>query len=733
MCGFAGFVAFSDQRLDVAGRKAVLQRMGRAIAHRGPDDEQFYDDGVLSLVFRRLSIIDLKGGNQPFRNARGNLISVVNGEIYNHQGLRQLFPADHEFATHSDCEVPLHLFEREGVSAMQRLDGMFALLIWDREKQSLVLARDRFGIKPLYVAALPNGLLFGSELKALLAHPDCPRTVDWRALEQPTFLMRSPVPTYIQGIEHLPGGQVMSVDAQGSRRETYWRIEDHLGTAPLGDRAEAYRAAYDEAIEQAIVSHLLSDVPVGLHLSGGIDSSLIAATAAKHRADLSCFTVVERTSFRAGDVESAKRLTSSLGLPWHPVLFDFRTLLDDIQFDLASFEKSVAMMDSPRFNPEWIFKEELHRFSRREHPALRVVLLGQGADEFAGGYSHRIDRPRSHWAQYLDEEVRRGLGQAASVALGMPERFNALARVPHRDGLDPFHQFMPLQINQLQHYNLWHEDRTSMAQSLEARVPFLDHHVVELLASVPASLHSELFWNKSIVRAALQKRVPQFDKNHPKVPFVSTNDQRSILIIVHEMLRRVAPAFIEKYLSRADGPFDAEALRNDLLHTLSRRGAFHEESWRLMECMAIVIFSHQLIADSADGVTQVQARPTGLRTLAAADWPEIESAFSAEPVVDTTQWQLHSRPRLTEDAELLFAAEAGGVQRCVLLHAGRVISEVGLPGSHAWVLKMLRNLGTAQTKDFTVADWAEEFDLPPSLVIQALSVLFQAGFVDAVN
>ena len=177
---------------------------------------------------------------------------------------------------------------------------------------------------------LPDGLLFGSELKALMMHPQCPRDLDWNALVQPTFLMRTPVPTYIRGVEHLPGGHYLMVDANAVCSEAYWRIDDHVASAPFGNDARAYREAYDERVEKAIVSHLLADVPVGLHLSGGIDSSLIAATAARHQADLACFTVVERTSFRAGDVESARRLTTALGVPWHPVLFDFRTFLDDI-------------------------------------------------------------------------------------------------------------------------------------------------------------------------------------------------------------------------------------------------------------------------------------------------------------------------------------------------------------------------------------------------------------------
>lgn len=730
MCGFAGFVTFGDSGLDLAERAAILARMGRSIAHRGPDDEQFYDDGTLALVFRRLSIIDLGGGQQPIRNARGDLVTVFNGEIYNHRELRRQFGPDHRFVTNSDCELPMHVFERDGISGLSRLDGMFAGLVWNRETRQLLLVRDRLGIKPLYVAQVPGrGLLFGSELKALLAHPQCPRDLDWNALVQPTFLMRSPVPSFVHGVEHLPGGHYLTIDAAGQRRGCYWQIDDHIGAAPYGADELAYRETYDELIERAVISHLLSDVPVGLHLSGGIDSSLIAAIAAKHKNDLDCFSVVERTSFRAGDVESARRLTQSLGLPWHPVLFDFRTFLDEIQFDLARLEQSVATMDSPRFNPEWILKEELHRFSKHAQPGLKVVLIGQGADEFAGGYSHRIDRPRANWVQYLDEEVLPNLRLAAAISVGMPERFSRLSRDPGTGGVDPYHRFMAMLVQQLQFYNLWHEDRTSMSQSLEARVPFLDHHVVELLASVPAELHAKLFWNKSIVRGSLVQRVPTYDRNHPKVPFVSTDDQRSIQILILEMLRRVAEPFIEKYLERSDSLFNAEILRQAIRKTLSRQGMVFEDSWHLLECMAIEIFIHQCRVDLSSDAVAIRSRASCLRSVAAADWPEVVALFSGEPAMANFNWRVDSRPQFPEGAEVLFAVEDGGSQRCALVSGGRVIVEVGIPAGQAWVIRMLRNLGRNQAERFTVSDWADEFDLELTQVIRTLEILAQTGLV----
>ncbi|MES2941143.1 MAG: hypothetical protein V4864_25970 [Pseudomonadota bacterium] len=185
MCGIAGFLSYRSSGEDPAARRRRLQAMGDAIAHRGPDDAQYYDDGHLALVFRRLSIIDVDGGAQPMANEDGRLRIAVNGEIYNHGALRAQLRDRHRFASASDSEVALHAWEEWGEASLERLHGMFAMVLWDRAARQLVLARDRLGIKPLYVCELPHGLLFASELKALLAHPDCPRAMDWQAVDRP--------------------------------------------------------------------------------------------------------------------------------------------------------------------------------------------------------------------------------------------------------------------------------------------------------------------------------------------------------------------------------------------------------------------------------------------------------------------------------------------------------------------------------------------------------------------
>jgi len=641
----------------------------------------------------------------------------------------------HVFRTASDSEVPLHLFEERGADALPRLNGMFALAIWNLDEHSLFLARDRFGIKPLYICRLANGLLFGSEINALLAHPECPRRLDWLALDNPGMQQDPPVPTYVSGIEHLAGGHCLT--AQNGRIDTrcYWRIDDHLGSAPWGDDADAYRREYRELLQTATIEHLLSDVPIGLHLSGGVDSSLIAGIVAAERKDLACFSVIERTSVRAGDAASARNLTTQFGLPWYPVLFNYRNILDETAFDLARLEQSVYMMGAPRFGVEWILKEELHRFARTVNPALKVVLLGQGADEFAGGYSHPLGGSNRSWPDYLDREILPDLRRVRAQRAHLPKRLRGLARnSPNQDrgALGPYHLKMQNLVTQLQHYNLWHEDRSSAFQSLEARVPFLDHRLVELLASVPESLHTTLFWDKQIVRDALQHFVPGYDVAHPKVPFFATDDSRSIDIMLNQMLSRTMPSFLEKYASLPDFPFDADALRARLRRVTNRSSGFNEDCSVLIECMVVAIFSHQCMQPPADDFRAQRERNSRLPQVKDTDWSFVEKEFESDPVAPTIDWLPQDRVVLTEDAVVLQAL--GNDERVDYLMADRsgISASVSLPRRHPWFATFLHNLQQGTASDFSVSDWLDEFEIDLHEFREVLNTLYQCGFVHKV-
>lgn len=564
MCGFAGFVEFDRDPAERPSRLELLSAMGRQLARRGPDDEQRYDDKQLSVVFRRLSIVDVDGGRQPIWNEDESVLIVVNGEIYNHEELRRSLEGRHTFRCRSDSEVVLHLYEEYGLDAFTRLNGIFALALWDLRRERLVLARDRMGVKPLFYGQTRTGLLFGSEQKALLVHPQCPRRFRWDSLwdtYRAAEFAKAGTETNVHGLESLPGGTLMVLDRGAAPRvKAYWSLADHF--AP--DGAEALpRASYVETfaslIEDSVRGQLMSDVPVGIFLSGGLDSSVVAALAARAGARLHCFTVIEPSVEESGDAAAARKLAHELGHPLHQVVFDPKA--EAQKFTLDALEYYVWMADSPVFDMEFILKHDLHRFVKTVRPDLKVILLGQGADEFAGGYSNAYDDPRPDFAAY-----ERALCADNAEAL-VGKRFSALLsdrfqRDDHPPGArTQVQEMMWRSTFALQRYNLWHEDRTSSSQSIEARVPFLDHRVVEHQAAIPTQLHADLFWDKRIVREAAVRFLGADLAYRHKVGFYMNPQMAPHWEQLGAMIDATLPEFCARYSSGHEAIFSPNALR----------------------------------------------------------------------------------------------------------------------------------------------------------------------------
>lgn len=731
MCGFAGFLTFGSPRADGAQRRSLLIAMGNAIAHRGPDDAQYFDDGTLALAFRRLSIVDVLGGRQPIHNETGTALIAANAEIYNHTALRRELQSRHHFSSQSDCEVALHAFEEWGESAIERLNGMFAIALWDSQTRKLVLARDRLGIKPLYVCRLADGLLFGSELKALLAHPQCPRALDWKALDR-TAIFQSPKTSYVLGVELLPAGEILTATGDGvMRQRRYWSINDHLGTAPHGADTAAYSEAYADLLEQVTHEHLQRDVDGALHLSGGLDSSLMAALIARKEKAFPCFTLVGRTTLLGGDADSARRLTQALSLPWYPVHCDHRSVVEDMNFDLGRFEQSIWMMDSPRFDLEWFFKEELHRVAKFNFPGLKVLILGQGADEFAGGYSRRLDASHPNWAQYLRDEIVPNLLLDSALEHGGARHLWPLMSEPaiDRGQIGPYHRIMPLFCRQLEHHNLWHEDRTSSWNGLEARVPFLDHRLVELLASVPTELHPTLFWDKKIVRDAMRRFLPNHEFTQPKIGFWDGKDNSAQDVIVHTMVKRIAGSFRDKYLDGSGSLFEPRRIDTLIARVINRGPTFQQDSKQLMECMAIAIFDKQCREGQAATRTPVH-RETVLPIAVPSDWDRLESAMAPPPVCSSV-WAQDESVRLREGIEIVVPLRTGLNERFVFVLNDAVAGQMEVAGKHPWLGVFLRNIGRGSAAAFTVQDWVDEFEVAIDEFRSVLSILAHQGVVVA--
>jgi asparagine synthase (glutamine-hydrolysing) len=543
--------------------RPLLKAMADSIAHRGPDAEGFWMEPGIGLAHRRLSIIDLAGGDQPIGNEDGSVQVVLNGEIYNYQELRAGLEAKgHRFRTHSDTEVLVHLYEEESERLVERLRGMFAFALWDRKPKRLLLARDRLGIKPLYVYRDGNKLLFGSELKAILSHPGVERAVDVAALEDYlTFGMIPGGRSIFRRIEKLPPAHILVVRAEELDRapRRYWQLvmapDDRLS---VDDWREAVRAEVSEAVRL----HLIADVPVGAFLSGGLDSSLVVASCAgATQAPLQTFSIGFREeSF--SELPFARQVAGQFGTRHTEEIVtpEAMSLLDRLthHFD-EPFADSSAI-------PTFL----VSRLARR---SVKVVLSGDGGDEAFGGYArYAHDLKEAALRRWLPGWLRRTwLGPLARLwpkADWLPRPLRAktlltnlsleadaayantlsVCRPPLRrrllapDVAAELNGHDPEQIVRASYAQALSEDtlgamiaadvgtvlpddflvkvdRASMAHGLEVRPPLLDHRLLELAARIPSRWKVNDGETKWILKRSFEHRLPPSVVSRPKHGF----------------------------------------------------------------------------------------------------------------------------------------------------------------------------------------------------------------------
>ncbi len=541
MCGIYGLVG----RDPAEPHEAVLARMAATLVHRGPDGDGHLRVGDAGLGCRRLAIIDVAGGAQPLANEAGDVVAVCNGEIYNHAALRAaLVDRGHRFRTRSDAEVIPHLYEEHGVDFLARLDGMFGLALWDARRKRLVLARDRMGEKPLYYAATPGGFCFASEPKALLATGLVSREPDWAALAGylRTGYVAAPASAFRDVVKLPPGGRLV-LEGEGVRVDRYWEVAPLLAAPAsalgLDEAARELRAHLERAVRAALVS----DVPLGVFLSGGLDSTAVAALARP------AFDGELRTFALGFDVagfderDHAALAARALGTR-------HRTLTITPELFLEGVRDFVAVMDEPLADPALVPTFLLSRFARTD---VKVVLVGEGGDELFAGYPTYLGGVLSARYRGLPGAVRRALAAAAPL-LGAP-RGNMTARyllrrflegaerpdvVRHREwigclgaeGLDalaadggplgpvaepatppartPVDALLAVDLTGYLADDLLPKlDRASMAASLEGRAPYLDHRLVEFACRLPVELKLRGLATKRVLRRAVADVVPR--------------------------------------------------------------------------------------------------------------------------------------------------------------------------------------------------------------------------------
>jgi len=548
MCGIYGIIDLRGESVEKAVDAGLLNAMGNVTRHRGPDDQGIYADGPCALGMRRLSIIDLAGGHQPLKNADGTLWLVCNGEIYNFRELRtELQAQGHRFLTGSDCEVIIHLYAQHGDAFIERLNGMFNFALWDAKRRRLIIGRDRLGVKPLYVLNDGKQLAFATEAKALLTLPGVTAEVDPVALQAYLQLGYVPAPySMFKGIAKLPPATLVVIEQGKVDERRYWRIPADIESAPESEWLERVRVRLEESVRMQMVS----DVPIGAFLSGGIDSSAVVAFMAKHSAQpIRTYAI----GFSGGAADQfynelpyARRVAELFGTEHHEI---------QVKPDVVGLlPKLLWHMDEPIADTAFITTYLVSEFARKD---VTVILSGVGGDELFGGYRRylgehylrRFDRlpgPIKQAAiglgKLLPSDRHSGLlnllryakGFLASADLSFEDRYLSYVQVFGRDAsanlllsqppvpydaitaafagaqsVDGLNRLFAVDAEtQLPDDLLLLTDKMTMATSLECRVPLLDHELVELAARMPETLKLRGGVLKYTLKQALSDLLP---------------------------------------------------------------------------------------------------------------------------------------------------------------------------------------------------------------------------------
>ncbi len=551
MCGFAGYI----HNYGTFDKEEVIHKMADRIKHRGPDDAHYYIDDGIALGFRRLSIIDLEGGRQPILNEDGSLVLLFNGEIYNYQELREeLIKAGHVFTTKTDSETILHGYEEYGKKILDRLRGMFAFIIWNKNTKELFGARDIFGIKPFYYYKKGKEFMFGSEIKSFLSHPNFEKELDEDMI--PLYLSYEYSPderTIFKNVFKLPGAHCFTYKNGELKVERYYKIEYKIED----DKSlEYWEDAITKEFTESVSMHQIADVEVGCFLSSGVDSSYVVKEISKGTKKVKTFSVgYEEEEY--SELPYAQDFSNVIGVPniANKVSADeFFDAVPEIQY----------YMDEPLPNPSEI---PLYFLAKNARRYVKVVLSGEGADELFGGYpmylagghfdhySHKVPRPvrkvlgtvakhcpnfkgknflvrgamepyqRFMRANYVFQSAERQKFLKRPIASKVPEEyskryFNEVSNLDEPTQLQyvDMHTWMIYDI-------LLKADRMSMANSLELRVPFLDKKMLELSTHIPSRYRAANETTKIALRGAAIKQLPERTANKKKLGFpVPLND-----------------------------------------------------------------------------------------------------------------------------------------------------------------------------------------------------------------
>ena len=632
MCGICGIYSFaSDPVID----RQLLQAMTDTLVHRGPDDAGYLIDSQVGLGHRRLSIIDLAGGQQPIFNEDRTRAIVFNGEIYNYQVLRQnLLRKGHQFQTKSDTEVILHLYEDYGEACVEQLRGMFAFAIWDQKERKLLLARDRIGVKPLYYAVHKGRCVFGSEVKAIIRDPAIPRDLDAEALDQYFSLLYVPAPLSIfSHVRKLPAGHTLTVSSDGVKLRQYWdlRFEPFEGEeASEAALIRQLREVFSESVEM----RLMSEVPLGAFLSGGIDSSAVVAVMSQLLHQPVNTSAIGFREDQYNELPYARLVADHFKANHHEYVVEPQVT--------QLLEKLSWYYDEPFADPSAVPTYYVSQMARQQ---VTVALSGDGGDEnFAGYRRYSYDRLENAFRTYLPRWVRRSfvspLARVYPKADWLPQVFRAKTLLTNLSlssvegyfntmstfraamkqqlytgdyraslngsagAMELFDRYMrqseaPDSLSAIQYVDiktylvddiLTKVDRASMANSLEVRNPLLDHKLLEFAARIPSRLKLQGRQGKYIFKRALESLVPHEVLYRRKMGF---------RLPVSQWLRRELSTFCEEHLEELCGR-NQDLLRPEYVRRLQRehRSGLRDHSSPLWALLMFQLWQRKFLSNS---------------------------------------------------------------------------------------------------------------------------------------
>lgn len=547
MCGICG-IAASDPSYLVP--KETIEAMKASLEHRGPNDHGSYVCGNVGLGFRRLSIIDLQGGHQPMSNEDGRLWMVFNGEIYNHREIRgHLTSKGHTFKTNCDAECILHVFEEEGIEGFTRLNGMFAFALWDDSSKRLLLVRDRLGIKPLYYARTSEGVVFASEIKAIFKHDAMKPEMDPEALEEYLIFRYTAGPrTMFRNINALQPGHYLCFENDSLRIGKYWDVQRNENRNDISE-SDAL-AQFEELLRDSVKLRLMSDVPLGTFCSGGVDSSLTTAFATDARG-----SAVDTFSVGFDEVEFdesnyALAVSKRYNTNHHKLTINNKTFADNLPRLIWHHDEPLSHANSV----------PIHCIADLARQYVTVVLTGEGSDELFAGYPRYIIAAVCAIADGLPAIGKTGLQKAfnltnfrrlkklgyflnlplddvalfngsfnnpqsvaklmgSSLSKNMPDNRRSILADASLNGADLLERLLTLDLKTYLVALLHRMDKMTMAASIEARVPFLDHRLVEWGAQLPRHLKLRRLTTKYLVKKVAESYVPRDAIYRPKSGF----------------------------------------------------------------------------------------------------------------------------------------------------------------------------------------------------------------------